>query len=245
METDGRYMLRNNYRYSVALLDWCQNNDVPFLYASSAAVYGGSSVFREERELERPLNVYGYSKFLFDQHVRRMLPDRTAQIAGFRYFNVYGPREQHKGRMASVVWQFRNQYASDGHVRLFDGSGGYGAGEQRRDFVFVDDVVKVNLDFLDHPERNGIFNLGSGRATTFNAVAAATINACRQAAGEPRRSVRRARRRRHDHLRAVSAGARRQVPELHRSRSRAAARRRIPRADALGRRRRARVTSNG
>jgi ADP-L-glycero-D-manno-heptose 6-epimerase len=189
METDGRYMMRNNYRYSVALLDWCQNNDVPFLYASSAAVYGGSSVFREEREFERPLNVYGYSKFLFDQHVRRMLPERTAQIAGFRYFNVYGPREQHKGRMASVVWQFRNQYASEGRVRLFEASGGYAAGEQRRDFVFVDDVVKVNLDFLDHPERNGIFNLGSGKATTFNAVAAATINACRQAAGEPRRSV--------------------------------------------------------
>jgi ADP-L-glycero-D-manno-heptose 6-epimerase len=189
METDGRYMLRNNYRYSVALLDWCQNNDIPFIYASSAAVYGASSVFREEPEFERPLNVYGYSKLLFDQHVRRLLPDRTAQIAGFRYFNVYGPREQHKGRMASVVWQFRNQYASDGRVRLFSASGGYGAGEQRRDFVFVDDVVNVNLEFLRPSERNGIFNLGSGEATTFNAVAAATINACRQAAGEPRRSV--------------------------------------------------------
>jgi len=189
METDGRYMMRNNYRYSVALLDWCQNNDVPFLYASSAAVYGSSSVFREEREFERPLNVYAYSKFLFDQHVRRLLPDRTAQIAGFRYFNVYGPREQHKGRMASVVWQFRNQYASEKRVRLFEGSGGYDAGEQRRDFVFVDDVVQVNLDFLDHPERNGIFNVGSGKATTFNAVAAATINACRRAAGEAARSL--------------------------------------------------------
>jgi len=189
METDGRYMMRNNYRYSVALLDWCQNNDVPFLYASSAAVYGGGSVFREEREFERPLNVYGYSKFLFDQHVRQMLPERTAQIAGFRYFNVYGPREQHKGRMASVVWQFRNQYASEGRVRLFEASGGYEAGEQRRDFVFVDDVVKVNLDFLDHPQRNGIFNLGSGKATTFNSIAAATINACRQGAGNSRRSV--------------------------------------------------------
>ncbi len=189
METDGRYMMRNNYRYSVALLDWCQNNDVPFLYASSAAVYGGAGVFREEREFEAPLNIYGYSKFLFDQHVRRMLPERTAQIAGFRYFNVYGPREQHKGRMASVVWQFRNQYASEGRVRLFEASGGYAAGEQRRDFVFVDDVVKVNLDFLDHPERSGIFNLGSGKAATFNSVAAATINACRQGAGDSRRSV--------------------------------------------------------
>ena len=189
METDGRYMMRNNYRYSVALLDWCQNNDVPFIYASSAAVYGGSTVFREERQFEQPLNVYGYSKFLFDQYVRRVLPERTAQIAGFRYFNVYGPREQHKGRMASVVSQFRNQYASDGRVRLFEGSGGFGAGEQRRDFVFVDDVVNVNLDFLDHPERNGIFNLGSGKATTFNAVAAATINALRRADEQQERSV--------------------------------------------------------
>ena len=189
METDGRYMMRNNYRYSVALLDWCQNNDVPFIYASSGAVYGAGSVFREERQFEQPLNVYGYSKFLFDQHVRRMLPDRTAQIAGFRYFNVYGPREQHKGRMASVVCQFRNQYAAERCVRLFDGSGGYAAGEQLRDFVFVDDVVNVNLDFLDHPERSGIFNLGSGKATTFNAVAAATINALRRAEGERERSI--------------------------------------------------------
>jgi ADP-L-glycero-D-manno-heptose 6-epimerase len=189
MEPDGRYMMRNNYRYSVALLDWCQNNDVPFLYASSAAVYGGGGVFREEREFERPLNVYGYSKFLFDQHVRQMLPERTAQIAGFRYFNVYGPREQHKGRMASVVWQFRNQYANEGRVRLFEAYGGFDAGEQRRDFVFVDDVVKVNLDFLDHPQRSGIFNLGSGKATTFNAVAATTINACRRVKGESPRSV--------------------------------------------------------
>ena len=189
MESDGRYMMHNNYRYSVALLDWCQNNDVPFLYASSGAVYGGGSVFREEREFEAPLNIYGYSKFLFDQHVRRMLPERTAQIAGFRYFNVYGPREQHKGRMASVVWHFRNQYASEGRVKLFEASGGYAAGEQRRDFVSVEDVVKVNLAFLDRPERNGIFNLGTGKAATYNAVAAATINACRKTSGEARRSI--------------------------------------------------------
>jgi ADP-L-glycero-D-manno-heptose 6-epimerase len=189
METDGRYMMRNNYGYSVALLDWCQNNDVPFLYASSAAVYGGSGAFREERAFEAPLNVYGYSKFLFDQYVRRMLPERLAQIAGFRYFNVYGPREQHKGRGSSVAWHFHNQYRSEGCVRLFEGSGGYAAGDQRRDFVAVEDVVKVNLDFLDHPERSGIFNLGSGTATTFNTVAATTVNACRAAAGVPRQSV--------------------------------------------------------
>ena len=160
METDGRYMMRNNYRYSVTLLDHCQNNDIPLLYASSASVYGAGTTFVEKREHEAPLNVYGYSKFLFDQYVRRMLPERTAPVVGFRYFNVYGPREQHKGRMASVAFHFFHQYRSNGHVQLFDGSGGYAAGEQRRDFVFVDDVVAVNLDFLDHPERSGIFNLG-------------------------------------------------------------------------------------
>jgi ADP-L-glycero-D-manno-heptose 6-epimerase len=187
--TDGRYMLRNNYRYSVTLVDWCQDNDVPFLYASSASVYGSGPTFREERAFESPLNVYGYSKFLFDQYVRRLFPERTAQIAGFRYFNVYGPREQHKERMASVAWHFFNQYRSEGRVKPFEGSGGYAAGEQLRDFVSVDDVVKVNLDFLDHPQRCGIFNLGTGRAATFNQVAAATINACRAAAGEPALSV--------------------------------------------------------
>jgi ADP-L-glycero-D-manno-heptose 6-epimerase len=183
METDGRYMLANNYRYSVTLLEHCQDNDIPLLYASSAAVYGGGNTFREEREFEAPLNVYGYSKYLFDQYVRRTLPEHTAQIAGFRYFNVYGPREAHKGRMASVVWHFFNQYRNSGKVQLFEGSGGYSAGEQKRDFVSVDDVVAANLDFLDHPDRSGIFNLGTGTAATFNAMATATINACRQADG--------------------------------------------------------------
>ena len=183
MATDGRYMLANNYRYSVRLLDHCQDNDIPFLYASSAAVYGAGPAFREERACEAPLNVYGYSKFLFDQYVRRTLPERTAQVAGFRYFNVYGPREAHKGRMASVVWHFFNQYRASGKVQLFEGSGGYAAGDQCRDFVSVEDVVRVNLDFLDHPERSGIYNLGTGTVATFNAIATATINACRAAEG--------------------------------------------------------------
>jgi ADP-L-glycero-D-manno-heptose 6-epimerase len=117
--------------------------------------------------------------------VRRVLPERTAPIAGFRYFNVYGPREAHKGRMASVAQHFFEQYRASGRVRVFEGSAGYAAGEQRRDFVHVDDVVKVNLDFLDHPERSGIFNLGTGRAETFNAVAVATINALRSIDGQP------------------------------------------------------------
>src|SRR6266496_544297 len=152
MATDGRYMLANNYRYSVRLLEHCQDNDIPFLYASSAAVYGAGPAFREERECEAPLNVYGYSKFLFDQYVRRMLPERTAQVAGFRYFNVYGPREQHKGRMASVAFHHFNQFRDNGRVKLFGEYGGYAAGEQSRDFVFVDDVVAVNLWFLQNPQ---------------------------------------------------------------------------------------------
>jgi ADP-L-glycero-D-manno-heptose 6-epimerase len=185
MESDGRYMMRNNYRYSALLLDHCQNNDIPFLYASSASVYGGGTTFVEKREHEAPLNVYGYSKFLFDQHVRRTLPERTAPIVGFRYFNVYGPHEQHKGRMASVAFHFFNQYRKGGSVRLFSGSGGYAAGEQRRDFVAVSDVVAANLHFLGGSDRSGIFNLGSGRAETFNEVARHVINACRKHAGEP------------------------------------------------------------
>jgi ADP-L-glycero-D-manno-heptose 6-epimerase len=184
MESDGQYMMENNYRYSLALLDFCLEEEVPYIYASSAAVYGASTTFREERSHEAPLNVYGYSKFLFDQAVRRRLPEAGTQVAGFRYFNVYGPNEWHKGRMASVAWHFFNQYLAQGKVRPFEGSGGYGNGEQRRDFVSVEDVARVNLFFLDHPEISGIFNLGTGRAQSFNDVALATINACRKAQGE-------------------------------------------------------------
>ena len=177
MESDGRYMMENNYRYSKRLLDWCQEAEVPLLYASSASVYGAGPDFREERACERPLNVYGYSKFLFDQLVRRTLGRRTAQIAGFRYFNVYGPNEAHKGRMASVAFHAYNQLLNSGKVKLFVGSGGYGNGEQRRDFVYVDDVVDVNLWFLEHRQVCGIYNCGTGRAQSFNQLAAATINA--------------------------------------------------------------------
>ena len=189
MASDGRFMLHNNYRYSLTLLEHCQDNDIPFLYASSASVYGAGSAFREDPANEAPLNVYAYSKCLFDRYVRRLLPERTAQIAGFRYFNVYGPREAHKGRMASVAHHFVNEYRRDGRVRLFEGSGGYADGEQRRDFIHVDDVVAANLDFLDHRGRSGIFNLGTGAAATFNAVAQAAINGCRRAAGEAPRTL--------------------------------------------------------
>jgi ADP-L-glycero-D-manno-heptose 6-epimerase len=180
MAADGRYVMENNYRYSRALLDWCQEEEVPLVYASSASVYGaGTAGFREARECEAPLNVYGYSKFLFDQYVRRTLPARAAQIVGLRYFNVYGPNEAHKGRMASVAFHAWQQLAAEGKVKLFVGSGGFGDGEQRRDFIHVDDVVKVNLHFLEHRERSGIFNCGTGRAQSFNELAAAVINAAR------------------------------------------------------------------
>jgi ADP-L-glycero-D-manno-heptose 6-epimerase len=184
METDGRYMMDNNYQYSLELLNYCQSEEVPFLYASSASVYGAGSSFMESRECEAPLNVYAYSKFLFDQIMRRRWHKRGAQIVGLRYFNVYGSREQHKGRMASVAYHFFNQYRNDGRVKLFEGCDGYDNGGQLRDFVSIEDVVRVNMYFLDHPEISGIYNLGTGQAQSFNDVAAATINALRSAEGK-------------------------------------------------------------
>lgn len=175
-EWDGRYMMRNNYTYSKKLLHHCLNNDVPFIYASSAAVYGGAQSFVESPEYELPLNVYGYSKLLFDQYVRRTVLEARQQIVGLRYFNVYGPREQHKGSMASVAYHFHQQLTRDGEVCLFEGSGGYADGEQRRDFVFVDDICEVNLWFLEHRDVSGVFNAGTGKAQCFNAVADAVID---------------------------------------------------------------------
>ncbi|MEQ1590363.1 MAG: ADP-glyceromanno-heptose 6-epimerase [Gallionella sp.] len=185
MESDGRYMMENNYQYTLELLNYCQNEEIPFLYASSASVYGGGGVFKESREFESPLNVYAYSKFLFDQIVRRRFNKRTAQIVGLRYFNVYGAREQHKGRMASVAYHFFNQYRAEGKVKLFEGCDGYANGGQLRDFVSIEDVVKVNMFFLDNPNKSGIFNLGTGQAQSFNDVAVATINTLRAAENKP------------------------------------------------------------
>jgi ADP-L-glycero-D-manno-heptose 6-epimerase len=185
MEHNGRYMLDTNYRCSKDLLDACQAQGTRLLYASSAATYGGSDTFREEPAFEHPLNVYGYSKLLFDNVVRRMLPAASSQVAGFRYFNVYGPREQHKGRMASVAFHNFNQFRDVGTVKLFGDYGGYTQGEQSRDFISVDDVVAINLWFLQHPDKSGLFNLGTGRAQPFNDVAMAVVNASRSLKGEP------------------------------------------------------------
>lgn len=192
MEQDGKYMMANNYTLSWHLFQACQKRGSRLLYASSAATYGGSDTFREDPAFEAPLNVYGYSKLLFDQRMRRECGSnfertkagRTHQVVGFRYFNVYGPREQHKGRMASVAFHQFNQFNAEGRVKLFGEYGGYPQGGQMRDFVFVDDVVAVNLWFFDHPAQSGIFNLGSGKAQPFNDVASSVVNAMRRLRGE-------------------------------------------------------------
>lgn len=174
-EWNGRYVMDRNFRYSKSLHGWCVARGVAFIYASSASVYGMGPQFVEQRSAEKPLNMYAFSKFAFDQYVRAQTPSTTSQVAGLRYFNVYGPREQHKGKMASVAWHFSNQIAADDECRLFEGSDGYGAGEQRRDFIHVDDCVAVNLWLLDNPQVSGIFNCGTGRSQTFNEVADAVI----------------------------------------------------------------------
>ncbi len=178
-ERNGQYMLDNNYRVTLELFQFCQANKIPLVYASSAAVYGAGPVYKENALYESPLNVYGYSKFLFDQVLRRHLNALTAPVVGLRYFNVYGPNEQHKGRMASVAFHNMNQFQAEGHVRLFGGWDGYADGGQSRDFVYVDDVVDVNLFFLDHPEKSGIFNCGTGRAQPFNDIAQTVVNSLR------------------------------------------------------------------
>lgn len=174
-EWDGRLMMAQNFEYSRDLLDLCEARAIPFVYASSAAVYGISETCEESPACERPLNVYGYSKLAFDQHVRQRLSSSRTRVVGLRYFNVYGPREQHKGRMASVAYHFNNQLKSSGVVRLFGASHGVGPGEQRRDFIHVDDVVDQTLWFGESASAIGVFNCGTGVAASFNEVARAVL----------------------------------------------------------------------
>ena len=174
-EWDGRYMMENNYAYSKALLHYCLKLKIPFIYASSAAVYGIGENFKEAKENEAPVNVYGYSKYLFDEYVRRLVTEPESLVVGLRYFNVYGPREQHKGSMASVAWHLNQQIQETGKMKLFEGSGGYADGDQRRDFIHVDDVVKVNLWMLENGTY-GIVNVGTGASRPFNDVAKAIIS---------------------------------------------------------------------
>lgn len=175
-EWDGRYMMDVNYRYSLELLEYCLRHRIALIYASSAAVYGASTQFREnEPSLEKPLNVYGYSKLLFDQAVRNAMPQASSQIVGLRYFNVYGPGESFKGSMASVALHLHRQLGEGDEVRLFEGSHGYGPGEQRRDFVYVADIARLNVWLLNNAACSGIFNAGTGASATFNEVAEAVI----------------------------------------------------------------------
>lgn len=174
-EADGRYMMDNNYTYSKELLHWAIGRRVPFVYASSASVYGNASRCAEESASEGPLNVYAYSKLQFDRYCRGLGPTIRSTVVGLRYFNVYGPREQHKGRMASMVTQLYDQLVADGVARLFEGTDGFADGEQRRDFIEVGDVVALNLFFAAGPARAGVFNAGTGRSRSFNDVARALI----------------------------------------------------------------------
>jgi ADP-L-glycero-D-manno-heptose 6-epimerase len=176
MESDGRFIMRTNYDYSKVLFHYCGARGIPFIYASSASVYGGNTTFKEDPNFEQALNAYAYSKLLFDRYVRKNRNASGAQVVGLRYFNVYGHGEQHKARMASVAYHFFNQYNDQGFVNLFAGSGDYADGEQLRDFVWINDVVDVNLHFLEHPEASGTFNVGTGRAQSFNDVATAVLN---------------------------------------------------------------------
>ena len=174
-EWDGRYMMRNNYEYSKKLLHYCVDHSIPFIYASSGSVYGTNENFKEVRENEKPVNVYGYSKYLFDNYMRLFAVEPKSQVVGLRYFNVYGPGEAHKQAMASVVFHFNKQLLATGKVKLFKGSGRFSDGEQRRDFIYVDDVVAVNLWFMQQQSVSGIYNLGTGKSRSFNDVAKAVI----------------------------------------------------------------------
>ncbi len=177
-EWDGHYIMQNNYEYSKLLLHFCMKRGIPFIYASSASVYGNGTVFKEEFQYEKPINMYAYSKYLFDQYVRQYLsdPELESQIVGLRYFNVYGSRESHKGGMASVAFHFNNQIKISNKLKLFEGCDGYENGEQRRDFVHVQDTVDVKLWLFENPQISGIFNVGTGKSQTFNEVAQAVLN---------------------------------------------------------------------
>ena len=183
MATDGQYVLHNNFTYSKELLAFCVQHNAQYVYASSASVYGAGLTFIEDPEFESTLNAYAWSKLLFDCYVRS-LTSIPVQCVGLRYFNVYGPRESHKARMASVAWHFRNQLNENGLVKLFAGSGGFENGAQLRDFVYIDDVVDVNMHFLNHPETSGIYNVGTGQSQSFNDVALAVLNYYRQSTGD-------------------------------------------------------------
>ena len=172
MEYNGKYMMENNFEYTKTLMHFALKKKIQLIYASSASTYGsGKHGFSEKPACEEALNVYAFSKLFFDNYARRYFDNAESQIVGLRYFNVYGPQENHKGKMASMIFQMFNQWKAEGKVKLFEGIDGYGNGEQVRDFIYVKDVVKVNFFFWDHPELKGIYNCGTGHAHTFNTLA--------------------------------------------------------------------------
>lgn len=167
MQADGKYMMKNNYDYSKNLLNACLAGDTRFFYASSASVYGnGDKGFSEKDICEYPLNVYAYSKFFFDKYVNGIIGNVKNQIVGLRYYNVYGPQENHKDKMASVAFHMFNQIKKGEPMKLFEGSENF-----KRDFIYIDDVVSVNMFLYDNPKVSGIFNCGSGRAESFCKIA--------------------------------------------------------------------------
>jgi len=186
METDGRYMMKNNFEYSKNIFHHCLENKIRFIYASSASVYGdGKKGFIEDERYEYPLNIYAFSKFLFDNYVRKYLTTlkinnlivenkkkkhiktrKSTQIIGLRYFNVFGPQENHKDKMASTVFHFYNQIKKDNKMKLFTGSNNF-----LRDFIYIDDIVDINLFFMNNPSISGIFNCGTGKPNSFFNIA--------------------------------------------------------------------------
>ncbi len=174
-EWNGLLMMRANYDFSRHVLRYATERRVPLVYASSASVYGAGRDFRVSEDGERPINVYAFSKLMFDRHVRQVTASFRSPVVGLRYFNVYGPGEAHKGKMASVIHHFREQLETGDEIRLFTGSDGYGDGEQVRDFIHVDDIVAVNLWAWQQAAKSGIFNLGTGQARSFNDVARAVL----------------------------------------------------------------------
>ena len=179
-ETNASYLIKNNYEYSKLLAQWATADNIRFIYASSAATYGdGSAGFSDDQEkieILRPLNMYGYSKHLFDLWARRA--GLLKKIVGLKYFNVFGPNEYHKADMRSFCIKAFEQITSTGKVRLFKSyKPEYADGEQKRDFIYVKDAVDMTLFFYDNPQLSGLFNIGSGKARTWNDLVKAVFAA--------------------------------------------------------------------
>jgi ADP-L-glycero-D-manno-heptose 6-epimerase len=179
-ETNTSYLIKNNYEYSKLLAQWATADNVRFIYASSAATYGDGSIgFKDDlKKIEtlKPLNMYGYSKQLFDLWANRT--GLLKSIAGLKYFNVFGPNEYHKADMRSFVIKAFEQINTDGTVRLFKSyNSEFADGEQLRDFIYVKDAVEMTLFFYDNPQISGLFNIGTGKARSWNDLVKAVFTA--------------------------------------------------------------------